>query len=95
MPYIITTSPASQQRRHCADTEVPRRAVATLDEARDYTFNARVNEDAQDEPLPADGGSIGPLPDGTTIEVAPVDWADLRRSLRRASATRPATRATP
>ena len=34
---------------------------------------------ATDATLPAEGGTVGPLPDGTMIEVAPIEWTNLRR----------------
>ena len=70
MPYIITTTtkpagspPGSKLVR------ISRRAVATLDEAR--AVAEQINE------LPASGGTIGPLPDGTIIEVRRVGIATL------------------
>lgn len=90
MPYIIETrydhEPAARrleaagyvgeafQLRHSVPT---RTAVVTLDEARDYTFNARVNDDGQIEPLPESGGTVGPLPDGTVIEVREMSYEDI------------------
>lgn len=53
-----------------------RRAVATLDEARQWTHDEcalRCADDSAADALtiPESGGTIGPLPDGTVIEVAP------------------------
>lgn len=72
-----------------------RRAVATLDEAQNIAQEAIDNGppisskrewDAWDAlydnvvVLEEPGGTIGPLPDGTLIEVERVDWVDLSRS---------------
>lgn len=66
MPYIITTYPEPTMAPGFVGT---RHAVATLDEAREHAFGRMVEdrrrEDAFD--IPADGGTIGPLPDGTVI----------------------------
>jgi hypothetical protein len=62
------------------DTERDRRAVATLDEAHDYigtmTDDDAVWNDARH--VIESGGTIGPLPDGTVIEVRHVDWIAMR-----------------
>ena len=64
----------AQQR---ADTH--RTAVATLDEARTAAYFACDAAKPYEDPfkdaacdLPESGGSVGPLPDGTVIEVRPV-----------------------
>lgn len=91
MPYIVTvTAPA--EPRWTGEVEympvnpiVSRRAVATLDEARDqarlFIDDAwRATGESWDnrwdawaslhvDELPEPGGTIGPLPDGTTINV--------------------------
>lgn len=67
-------------------------AVATLEEAREMAkaevvrcigtkgwFGKSVHE--QYESLPDSGGMIGPLPDGTLIEVRQVSWDDILRNL--------------
>jgi len=80
MPYIITTRTFDHEHTFGSVPFInppTRTAVATLDEARDYTFNARVNDDGQIEPLPAEGGTVGPLPDGTVIEVRPISFGAL------------------
>lgn len=67
-----------------------RRVVATLGEARDRALSIVLNiEHAKQDParvgtyseadavarsLPKEGGIIGPLPDGTVIEVTSVSW---------------------
>lgn len=96
MPYIITTTDPqhvclSMPERCGVEPIVTRRAVATLDEARDwgadivqdrannFSESAQVQSDygylaAVNAALDIDesGGTIGPLPDGTVIEVQQV-----------------------
>lgn len=92
MPYVITTkTPASlcsdaEPACQCPDpdgcaTVTTRRAFATLNEAmRDVIAEY---EAATGKPVPprfglfASGGTVGPLPDGTVIEVERVDWPRL------------------
>lgn len=98
MPYIITTRRSYEQRPGTNDLgqtveQTTRRAVATLDEAREaarlavhaahaaygQSWNNRwegwavtewyIGHDA--------GGTVGPLPDGTVIDVARVGWRSL------------------
>ena len=90
MPYIITTTaddphvgtPAMER------VTVTRIAVATLDEARDVVtgiveerepFSHKVQETAGSNlsAMRESGGTVGPLPDGTVIEVRRVNWIDL------------------
>ena len=90
MPYIITTTaddphvgtPAMER------VTVTRTAVATLDEARDVVtgiveerepFSHKVQETAGSNlsAMRESGGTIGPLPDGTVIEVRPASWHEL------------------
>ena len=89
MPYIITTKRLMPHdagaRAHNSD-DWPRTAVATLDEARheawgvvqgrnwmtDVSAYQAVSDEAR--ALPTEGGTVGPLPDGTVIEVAPMGW---------------------
>jgi hypothetical protein len=73
MPYIITTK---------SRVKVTRRAVATLDEAQDGCYwiavdHGTTSEGAASIAIPHDGGTIGPLPDGTVIEVERVSLAAL------------------
>ena len=83
MPYIITTT--YQRRPGPLGTDLlSRHAVATLDEAREYAWEtvkqisgpstATVANRAACESITERGGTIGPLPDGTMIEVKPVSW---------------------
>lgn len=89
MPYIITTRDVERPFDFAARS---RQAVATLDEAQDAVAAAMASvEDAnpvgagQSSPynyalawdLPESGGTIGPLPDGTVIEVERVSWSRL------------------
>jgi hypothetical protein len=89
MPYTITTTlPLADGRPHA----VANRAVATLDEARSAIQTDLCDwHDATgpDDPnivatldLSESGGTIGPLSDGSTIEVKHVRWDDLRDELR-------------
>lgn len=95
MPYVITTKQRSESYAtghsyvpNAIETVVSRRAVATLDEAREqYLYNAVAGFHGQPwldrvDDIPESGGSIGPLPDGTVIEVEPVTWRELRAALR-------------
>jgi hypothetical protein len=66
--------------------DVSRHAVATLENARESTAYTVIcidqdcrrssYEDAA-RSLPKAGGTVGPLPDGTVIEVKSIDWPDL------------------
>lgn len=85
MPYIITTTHGERDMRW---PRVTRRAVATLDEAREAareSVNAidvgLFRECEQAELLPEHGGTIGPLPDGTVIEVEPATYEALIAAL--------------
>jgi hypothetical protein len=84
MPYIVTT------KRELEDDgmgrawfeRVSRHAVATLDEARETALRA-VGERRDmyycemEDAVPESGGTVGPLPDGTVIEVEQARWIDL------------------
>jgi len=89
MPYVITTRTLTDEidedglivDRDYVDT---RTAVATLDEAREA---ARAMCDGPGEQtirsavstiVGPDGGTIGPLPDGTVIEVRPIERFNAR-----------------
>lgn len=79
MPYIVTT------RSPDLDAIEPY-AVATLDEALEYVSTTICDLMAgenfgqyQDEfrAIGETGGSVGPLPDGTVIEVRRVSWPEM------------------
>jgi len=95
MPYIITTTQALRKGEDVVVDAlesvgtrvviggkpiVSRTAVATLDEAQDYIGipPGRVTRPM----LTSAGGTIGPLPDGTVIEVEQVDYQSLTDALR-------------
>ena len=88
MPYVITTrQPETHepgfdgQLGNYVSGSVSRRAVATLEEARDVAQSLFTTHAKADAPawrlIEDDGGTIGPLPDGTVIEVEAVGWQDL------------------
>jgi hypothetical protein len=77
MPYIITT-------------QGQRVAVATLPEAREAVSRALWRNGAepdsyrlveQFDKFDASGGTVGPLPDGTVVEVEHVEWSRLREDI--------------
>lgn len=78
MPYIITTYPEPTMAPGFVGT---RRAVATLDEAKGAVIRelAPRIDSAFEWDLGLDGGTIGPLPNGTVIEVRRVLHADVMR----------------
>lgn len=86
MPYLITTTTPCGEcgtQMECHGPAVSRRAVATLDEAIATgcsTLSERTGHPEVALPharalhvLPEPGGTIGPLPDGTTITVEVCD----------------------
>jgi hypothetical protein len=84
MPYIVTTKrrTLAQPAGRWYAEPVSRRAVATLEEARDSIYSLCAEKDVDDERiaddidhLPDSGGTVGPLPDGTVIEVEQVKWS--------------------
>lgn len=85
MPYVITTrQPWYHADGEFAGDTIDRRAVATLEEAHaairnfcDETFAYYGRYHADANAIPEAGGTVGPLPDGTIIEVAPFDRARL------------------
>lgn len=95
MPFIITTSHAMLP----GTTGMPvgggdtRIAVATLGDAAEYIDGTLPEEIGapkvciaiakQIVALDEAGGTVGPLPDGTTIEVEPVLWSSLCGALGR------------
>jgi hypothetical protein len=64
-PYIVTAAPEGVG---FGSPTIPRRAVATLEEA----FGVDLRH------LPVEGGTIGPLPGGTVIKVEPTMYGALR-----------------
>lgn len=102
MPYIITTHTYGWAMPGHGTHSATRRAVATLDEARaaahtsanmpatPSTLDALMGVRAAIDALPESGGTVGPLPDGTVIEVEPIDWTSLQHAVgtaRRVPAT--------
>ena len=88
MPYIITTTQSLETDvQGATDSRI---AVATLEEARKTAshtvMRASVGHAAGDwravkfgaRELPESGDTVGPLPDGTVIEVRAVSWMDLK-----------------
>lgn len=76
MPYIVTIKPPDNLVRMTnppRQIPVSRRAVATLDEARHEAFVVLISEL---------GGTVGPLPDGTVIEVERVHENVIRAGSR-------------
>jgi hypothetical protein len=77
MPYIVTTHYPHRDEEEGGSAPDERTAVATLEEAREavaQTINAARVPNlhpavAQYDALPEAGGTVGPLPDGTVIEV--------------------------
>jgi hypothetical protein len=90
MPYIIETHRTSTTWAGGivpVPAETTRQAVATLEEARGSAgtvVNALPDDVERVRPfydaivdLSESGGTIGPLPDGTIIEVRQVDWESI------------------
>lgn len=83
-PYVVTTKrPNCSQGARCTHATVARRAVATLEEAKTTILDmpgcrwldavALINES---------GGTVGPLPDGTVIQVEAIGQHGMRHALR-------------
>jgi hypothetical protein len=104
MPYIVTTRerhPSYVDSSAPFGRVLSRRAVATLDEAHDCAALVGLGAMANDPPdsrllrqtimlrITEQGGTIGPLPDGTVIEVERATWADLRRAVGREPSAMP------
>jgi hypothetical protein len=88
MPYIVTTKrPEPKGSDPVLWAYVSRRAVATLEEARRYALTvADEHEGEMWSPAMLEAvyefggeGTVGPLPDGTVIEVVQTTWLDLAR----------------
>lgn len=95
MPYTITTHRPGKHERPIEDGDrYSRRAVATLEDAREHlrcelpgayewiTDGDYADMMADIVALPESGGTVGPLPDGTVIEVAQVSWLALGAGLK-------------
>lgn len=91
MPYIITTRTRVPLGEGFAEG-LSRQAVATLDEALEAAYDRMQVEGGapairsretyeqlvdQWEAIDESGGTVGPLPDGTVIEVEQVSWNTL------------------
>lgn len=86
MPYIITMTPRCECGEHHHGSDGTKRAVATIEQARDAAADIIYRQhdgtshfdhfDAATY-MPDTGGSIGPLPNGTVIEVRAVSWPEL------------------
>jgi hypothetical protein len=79
MPYVVTTRRASATRTAppSHNDVFSRREVATLEQARRTAGQAclgstplNLENIERARTLPDSGGTVGPLPDGTVIEVA-------------------------
>jgi hypothetical protein len=80
MPYIVTAKrPCATE--YGAQFSLSRRAVATLEEAQETAWDVACNHLGGDPApfvaLPESGGTVGPLPNGTVIEVEQTTWAAL------------------
>jgi hypothetical protein len=83
MPYIIETRMAAEppnQNVAVRAAVLTRTAVATLADT-EYAVDLAIEEHGGsiDEwpDIPESGGTVGPLPDGTVIEVRRVKWRDI------------------
>jgi hypothetical protein len=87
VPYIITTNrymdDPTAEFLPGAKPGIERRAVATLDEAKGAVIRelAPRIDSAFEWDLGLEGGTVGPLPDGTVIEVKRVAWLNLARGV--------------
>jgi hypothetical protein len=89
MPYVITTKRVVMDDvpDGSRDRVVSRLAVATLDEARIrgqkhvLSLGFSLAQAGWPKEWPEAGGSVGPLPDGTTITVEPVGWRRIEDDL--------------
>src|SRR5918994_990050 len=76
MPYIITTHrPGNYELPIEMGDRFSRRAVATLEQAQDYVHKAGGTYTAA--VITEQGGTVGPLSDGTVIEVWRMGWGKL------------------
>lgn len=86
MPYVITTvSPPPPPNHSRSGNVIVCRAAGTVEQARSDVANLAVDHGrpvpgvlvAVARSIAGDGGKIGPLPDGATIEVHRVTWEEL------------------
>lgn len=96
MPYVVTTGKRfNDTDSGIGGVQVEsRRAVATIEDARnaadailaDHSDGAQLMAwaaiSAEVPNLPEAGGKVGPLPDGTMVEVEPVALADIWQAIR-------------
>lgn len=89
MPYVITTTTPTGGESSLAVGKRTRVAVATLEEARkaaaraiiaDPTADGAIARTRECHTIPESGGTVGPLPDGTVIEVERAPWPHIARS---------------
>jgi len=77
MPYIIkTVSPPPAPNYSHSGNVITRRAVATLDETIRRVEDIAADHGSDIDPskfVGSEGGTVGPLPDGTMIEVKRVE----------------------
>jgi hypothetical protein len=81
-PYVVTTKRRDEDQPGVTVSRVlSRRAVATLGEARGLAALSCGISNPEHlraaSRLPESGGTVGPLPDGTVIQVERVTWAEL------------------
>jgi hypothetical protein len=92
MPYIVTTKYPIKPLGASGIPFDTRTAVATLNEARGYVNRSLDGHGSHERGslrtfaitacrLPTRGGTVGPLPDGTVIEVRKAAWAELAENL--------------
>jgi hypothetical protein len=94
MPYIIETRMAAEPPNQDVAVRaavLSRIAVATLDEARRegrrIMANAGEWSTADIDELPESGGTVGPLPDGTVIEVRQAGYVEIAAAVDNKPAT--------
>lgn len=88
MPYVITPNrvhPGDRATSACLEPVDEPHKVATLEEAKNVCIEIAADAGAagaysatlaEIHNLSESGGTVGPLPDGTMIEVVPIEWAE-------------------